>query len=360
MIGITAKRARIILFLSWTLTIIFLVSVPALGLILLLVSIALQLLTRKARIEEKKSRKPTAGNVGADLPSVSVAPHLPTMRSFIEAESSGGEEIKGLWQRRDIARRILLSHSASSDYLRARLDAVLVREPLNPHDPNAIAVFIDSMHVGYLSKERAAWWSKSLDNIEQRGYHLVVTATLSSSGIHSNSLNGHIRLPDPAWVFPSNDYPQQGETVLLDRGAKVQVTQEHDHMDVLTPFLPAEATPLALTAHIIKDIRARSAANAVEIQLNGERVGIMSAAQTAKYWELVKYFQERRVTPVMRGVLTGNSIKADIVLHIPKPETISESWLDTYRNREVVPVFFEEEPTTVTQRPEFMWDDDNL
>jgi len=46
--------------------------------------------------------------------------------------------------------------------LRVRTLAMLVPEPRNPHDPNAVAVFIDGRHVGYVPRDPAAALSRRI------------------------------------------------------------------------------------------------------------------------------------------------------------------------------------------------------
>jgi len=46
--------------------------------------------------------------------------------------------------------------------------ANLVREPSNPHDANAIAVVVDDLPVGYLSRENAERFAKGLDAVGGR------------------------------------------------------------------------------------------------------------------------------------------------------------------------------------------------
>lgn len=45
----------------------------------------------------------------------------------------------------------------------AGCEAVLVREPTNQFDPNAIAVYVDGRHVGYLRKEDNGPIAKRID-----------------------------------------------------------------------------------------------------------------------------------------------------------------------------------------------------
>lgn len=44
------------------------------------------------------------------------------------------------------------------------VDAVLVREPNNPFDPCAVAVWIDGKHVGYIPKAQNQMLAKQIDD----------------------------------------------------------------------------------------------------------------------------------------------------------------------------------------------------
>lgn len=286
------------------------------------------------------------------------APHLSPLPAFIAPAGSSGEQIRGVWFHRDKVQQLLKNQSDSTGFYRGRFEALLVRDPYNPHDDNAVAIFIHGLHIGYLSRERATLWASEVDKLANRGFHLQVVSTLSWSGFESGHLDGYIRLPEPYSVFPWNSYPE-GESALLPSGVRVQLTKEEEHMDTLMSYLPAQATPLALTVHIIKEIRPRSAINAIEVRLDGERIGILSPTQTPRYWNLIEFLEERGISPVVRGVLSGNTLKANVVLDLPRVEEIPETWLDSFRDRPVNRIFFDMDSEDRPQRPEFMWDDEH-
>jgi len=61
-----------------------------------------------------------------------------------------------------------------ADYVRFNVDAILVPEPANPHDPNAIEVLVDSILVGYLSREDAAHYRPGVLRVmQENGGHFV-------------------------------------------------------------------------------------------------------------------------------------------------------------------------------------------
>jgi RNA polymerase-binding transcription factor DksA len=56
--------------------------------------------------------------------------------------------------------------------------AELVREPNNPHDPNAVAVLIQRRLVGYIPAELAPAWSRYLAALETRGLRARAAAAV--------------------------------------------------------------------------------------------------------------------------------------------------------------------------------------
>lgn len=54
-----------------------------------------------------------------------------------------------------------------------KLPAVVLREPGNQHDSNAIRVLVEGVHIGFLSKSDAKTWQPVLREAERRGLHLT-------------------------------------------------------------------------------------------------------------------------------------------------------------------------------------------
>ncbi|WP_366928655.1 HIRAN domain-containing protein [Paracoccus saliphilus] len=57
-------------------------------------------------------------------------------------------------------------------------DAVLMAEPSNPYDANAVAVLIEDKKVGYLSRADAARWTTQLDRMGWVGERVLVEALI--------------------------------------------------------------------------------------------------------------------------------------------------------------------------------------
>ncbi|WNM28144.1 HIRAN domain-containing protein [Demequina capsici] len=204
--------------------------------------------------------------------------------------------------------------------------AAIVPDFDNPHDSHAVAVWVRGQHVGYFDRDTARRWAPLLAKVERAGGYLEVPvrvwAAVRQSGWKARVT---VRLPRPDEIAPANQPPSEG--VVLPRGAKIQVTKEEDHMDVLTKYTNGDTVTMAVTLHAIHEIRARSATETVEVRIDGERVGILSPTQSANLLPLVKFVEERGQTAVAHAGLRGNALKADVTLDTLKAQDVSEEWL---------------------------------
>jgi tetratricopeptide (TPR) repeat protein len=75
----------------------------------------------------------------------------------------------------------------TSEYLRIMTEAVLVPEPDNPHDQNAISVWISGMRVGYFSREDAAEYRAGLLALQaQTRCWIALPAVIAGGGMRAN------------------------------------------------------------------------------------------------------------------------------------------------------------------------------
>ena len=87
--------------------------------------------------------------------------------------------------------------------------ATLVREPKNPHDPNAVAVHINGRHVGYFAREEAAEFASQLDDLGRSGGTIVARSLIVggfplASGSRAN-LGVKLDLPGRGEPEPKHD-----------------------------------------------------------------------------------------------------------------------------------------------------------
>jgi len=78
-------------------------------------------------------------------------------------------------------------------------EAVLVPEPSNPHDPNAVMVQIDGKLVGYLPRDDAVAYGPALRELGERGRAGACEARIAGrrDGGGTPNLGVFLRLPDP-------------------------------------------------------------------------------------------------------------------------------------------------------------------
>lgn len=71
----------------------------------------------------------------------------------------------------------------SEDGVNVKRIATLVPEPGNPHDSNAVGVFIDDMKVGHLSRDNALSWHEALRRRGRSGQSVEVDALISGGWV---------------------------------------------------------------------------------------------------------------------------------------------------------------------------------
>lgn len=81
--------------------------------------------------------------------------------------------------------------------VRREFEALLVPEPDNAFDPNAVRVEIGGRLVGYLPRDEAVAYGPTLSALERRGRQGACEALVSGRGGETAMLGVFLRLPDP-------------------------------------------------------------------------------------------------------------------------------------------------------------------
>ena len=219
--------------------------------------------------------------------------------------------------------------------------AALIREPDNPYDSNAVAVWIDNRHpVGHLPRHLADEYSGPLERLD-RGTYLQVSARVwvgpqfeweERTGAEVRRIMGSVsvRLPDPDGIVPYNDLPE-GPCTVLPWGRAVQITGEEQHMDVLRTFaLGASPRHVAATLHVVEEPRRSGVpARVIEVRLDGERVGVMSKAISDQIHDLVTYVASKGNIPLARAIVKGSDLRADVAVYVARTSEVPQKWLDS-------------------------------
>ena len=213
--------------------------------------------------------------------------------------------------------------------------AHLVPEPGNRHDPNAVAVSVDGLTIGYLAKEIAPQYQPMLIDLNQRGREAVVTCHIHANE-YSDGPNGRpdlyvsatLVLDDPWMCLPINAEPST-PFALLPYGSAVQARKEEEHKDVLAAYLDDHGERWAWgTLHRIEAEGARTQKPVVEIRLDGRPVGELTPAMSEKYLPVVDELQSCGRLTAARVIVKGNRVRADVILHAMKANELPKEWLD--------------------------------
>lgn len=260
-------------------------------------------------------------------------------------------EVAGEFAHRDNVAQIFASRGIrldmGGDVL--HLYAELVADRGNPHDGQAVAVFVDGLHIGHLEREDAARFCPVVSGLARHGYTIITSARLWSA--FDGTVRGRLTvdLPDPEHLIAENDVPAVPH-VVVPRGAAIKVSRTSDyHEDAVAFFGRGAGATYTATLHAIHDVRPRSSVEAVQVQIDQKVVGVLTPAQSANMLPLVKHIEARGKVPVVRARVAGSPIKVDITVYAIKSQEADPTWLDS-----IGPIV----PRVATQaRASYEWDD---
>lgn len=240
------------------------------------------------------------------------------------------------------------------------VDADLYPDPYNPHSENgnAVSVWVRGLQAGFLESPNSGRYSPALrDLAENHGQYLRVPARASGTyDPRRRQWHAIVRLglPEPEDLMPRNQLPA-GSIEILPSGRIVQVTGEKDHMDVLSQLVePGRAVPYAATLRTVHEIRPRSAVETVEVQIDGERVGVLSKAMAEQVGPLVQLVERAGRVPVVRATVEGNELSAEVKLRVIRAAEADADWIRELRAIPPAP-----RTSTNPRGEEFEWDDDD-
>ncbi|MBM2621049.1 HIRAN domain-containing protein [Actinoplanes sp. LDG1-06] len=233
--------------------------------------------------------------------------------------------------------RAVLGRNVNEDGTEVFETAVLTPEPGNRYDRNAVGVWIRGNQVGYLPREEAARYAPTLTRLTERGWEPQVNARVW--GADWDGFRGSVRLDlaEPHLIVPAN-LPPADQHRELPYGNAIQVTGEEKHLADLTPYLRPEGECwVHATLHEITEQTARTTKALVEVRLDGARVGQLSPKMSGDLLPAIHHLAEQGVTTLVRAIVKGNRIKAEVVLYCARAHELPESWLGARAEVVVVP-----------------------
>ena len=232
--------------------------------------------------------------------------------------------------------------------------AILVFDGSNPYSKShlAIAVYVRGAHVGYIPEDLARVWGVVLRDLAAEGFDLKVKArTWAKMNGYGEHAAVTVHLPAADALRPSNGLPAAPH-VIIPAGKKRQVSGEENHMDALAPFIiPGGVNHVSVVLRSVTEVRPRSTAELVQVELGGKRVGRLTDLQSKNLLPLVKYIEARGKLPVARADVIGTALKADVIVMTADASEVSHEWLESLGPE--IPT-----PTEVLPGPDWDWDDD--
>ncbi|MGY3566146.1 HIRAN domain-containing protein [Sinomonas sp. RB5] len=209
------------------------------------------------------------------------------------------------------------------------LRVVLVPEPDNPYDSNAISVRWAGRTIGYLSREDAARYSQPVRRITASGFAPVSAARIWAwDGAQMTDARVTVALPEPELIAPLNEPPTTTHT-LVPWGAAVQVLRTEDHFSALFDYIPEEGVGLLLVSlhKAMRTLKNGTLRSFVEVRLDGNRVGELSGTTSPHYLPLLEHTETVGELAVCYAKITGSPLAAKLALQAQRASEISNSWL---------------------------------
>ncbi|MCB0893080.1 MAG: DUF2510 domain-containing protein [Propionibacteriaceae bacterium] len=164
-------------------------------------------------------------------------------------------------------------------------DALLIPEPGNPSDRNAIKVLVEGQHVGYIPRQDAGAYSAILEPLaREKQQVLEVPARVWWGADDYGAFMASVRLdlPPADQLWPINEPPAEPR-VFLDRKTtyKVLGTADDDHQAALEAVMQRRpAGVIYVTLQTVEVKGPRSTKQITEVHADGRQIGTLSKTAT--------------------------------------------------------------------------------
>lgn len=128
-------------------------------------------------------------------------------------------------------------------------------------------------------------------------------------------------------LVPANQPPREPNR-MLPLGAAIQVAGEEKHLDALLRWLRPEGECwVYATLHEATEELARSSRPAVEIRIDGARIGQLSTKMGGDLLAAIRHLDRGGSSTGARAIVKGNRIKVEVVLYAARAHDLPDSWL---------------------------------
>lgn len=196
--------------------------------------------------------------------------------------------------------------------------AALVPEPGNKYDRNAVRVDVNGRAVGYLVREDAIRYQPPLLALQEQGRSGWCSAFISCGDMGLYGIWLHLSSPDRIVALNSSDGLE-----MLQADRQVTVTGEERHQDVLTEFARAGrgAEVLSVFASLAPCTIAKgkhAGMTGVEVRLDDQRVGELTAAMSERYLPGLQPYFDRGALPGADGTVRWSDKGWQVEVQLPK------------------------------------------
>lgn len=193
-------------------------------------------------------------------------------------------------------------HGAQRPYCTAQL----VREPKNPHDPNAVRVDIDGRPVGYIARSKAPHLHPIIEALRSQGKQTTCRAMITGGWHRSitdvGSFGVVLDIATPLQLCPT-DYP------LLRDATQVSVVNEKAFQDTLVPLIGASVRHMATLSTADRVV--------IDVYVSGHQIGSLSSVMSARYLPMVLEAWDAGLAPSC--VVTLSKGAKNIEAHVGLP-----------------------------------------
>jgi hypothetical protein len=201
--------------------------------------------------------------------------------------------------------------------------ATLVPEPDNPHDPYAVRVDVvtggRAETVGYLPRYTARTYQRPLLALRDHGSIGTCPGRITGGGA-GRSYGIYLHLAEPEALLFEN---LVGDIHLFEPARRVTVTREENHQDTLARYHRIGLLGTLVVAELASSTVSRGkhkGAYAVEVRLDGERVGELTAAMSSRYQGMVVDTEKKGSQPMCEAELTHGARGYQIDVHLPSTQ----------------------------------------
>ncbi|CAN5549538.1 hypothetical protein BH24ACT15_BH24ACT15_38510 [soil metagenome] len=201
------------------------------------------------------------------------------------------------------------------------VNAVLVPEPKNKYDRNAVRVDVEGRTAGYLSRETAVLYQPVLLQLQAESKLGWCPGRIMGGGRRSYGLYLHMSPPERLVCV---NLPR--DLKILDADRNVTVTGEEKHQDTLESIAAGRDTVAVFASFAPCKIAKGKYAGAegVEVRIDDERVGELTKAMSDRYGPVVRAVAAGGNEPGCEALVMTSVRGYQVELRMPRQDDLQD------------------------------------